>query len=208
MKQFDVNSGNRIRLEIVDHTFRPVPLRHVLLKGPVGIFCKRDYIAHVQTRSNNSPRAHSWKIEFPSQMLTLSSLWGGSSGLCIRENRGRLVPRESQDKDFSSRQPVEESARSISTVVLRRTESPPLFTYPTRATGLFIFSHFFLPSILHFSPFFLIPAIFYPRLQIIYVVYVKTSRGNSNFFLLMRSCCVRCIVQNFISTRLVNYCQF
>lgn len=42
--------GDRIRLEIVDRTFP----RSSSVKGPAGIFCKRDYIAHVQTGSNNS----------------------------------------------------------------------------------------------------------------------------------------------------------
>lgn len=34
------------------------------LKGPVGIFYKCDYVTHMQTRLNNPPRVHSWKIEF------------------------------------------------------------------------------------------------------------------------------------------------
>ena len=49
VKQFDVNSAARNSLgNRRPHVFRPFrPVRRVLLKGPVGIFCKRDYIAHV-----------------------------------------------------------------------------------------------------------------------------------------------------------------
>lgn len=64
------------------------------LKGPVGIFYKCDYVAHMQTELNNPPRAHSWKIEFPSQTLSLSNFWA-----TLELSRIEL-PRENQKKNL------------------------------------------------------------------------------------------------------------
>lgn len=67
------------------------------LKGPVGIFYKCDYVAHMQTGLNNPPRAHSWKIEFPSQTLSLSNF------RATRAQPNRTPERKSKEK-FSNRQ--------------------------------------------------------------------------------------------------------
>lgn len=68
------------------------------LKRPVGIFYKCDYFAHTQTRLNNPPRAHSRKIEFPSQTLSLSN-----SRITLELVRIAFsIPRENQKKDLAT----------------------------------------------------------------------------------------------------------
>lgn len=67
------------------------------LKGPVGIFYKCDYVAHMQTRLNNPLRAHSRKIEFPSQTLSLSN-----SRITLEFVRIRVQYSERKSKDIAT----------------------------------------------------------------------------------------------------------
>ena len=101
--------------------------------------------------NNSAPRARSWKIEFPSQMLL--TLDRACARLALqfvhtRENPSISRSRASQDKDFSSCQPVEESARSILNYAcsLRPTDSVPLLLlsqYPSYSRHGFFFHFLF-----------------------------------------------------------------
>lgn len=55
VKQFDVNFVG-IEFGWKSWTAHFHTATYLLVKGPAGIFCKRDYIAHVETGSNNSLR--------------------------------------------------------------------------------------------------------------------------------------------------------
>lgn len=100
VKQFDVNFVG-IEFGWKSWTAHFHTATYLLVKGPAGIFCKRDYIAHVETGSNNSLWERvSWKIEFPSQMLTL---WlGPVTGRALQLTCIRRALRNSRQRLFFS----------------------------------------------------------------------------------------------------------
>lgn len=136
VKQFDVNFvGMEFGWKSWTAHFH-VRVVLLLVKGPAGIFCKRDYIAHVQTGSNNSlwERVRG-KSSFHRRCLPYPGPVTGLFSLCIR-----CALRNSRQRLFFS--PT--CWRIGSTTV--RIESPPLLFFFPHIVRIFLFFFFFRKS--------------------------------------------------------------